>query len=202
MHNTHWKTRSPLLLVIAGVGLHLAFAQETPRPARPNGPASTEAAATEIPRVSLAIARDRAELLQTTHLETLTAMHHRYFHGERAIVPARVMEDVFASLEKQTHVKTHWISASLSPMSINHEPKTDFEKRAASQLAKGTAFVETIENGYYRRAGSVPLGGGCTSCHAGLFASTSTTPKFAGLIISIPVQPDTRLPDAMPASSR
>lgn len=173
------------MAVVALVGWHFAFTAE---PAAPP----------EIPRVALATARDRAELMHTVHLESLAAMHHRYFHGERAIVPARVMEDVFAGLEKQTHMKAHWISASLSPMSVNHEPKTDFEKRAARQLAKGVAFVETIEDGYYRRAGSVSLSGGCVSCHAGLFASTSTTPKFAGLVISIPVPPDTRLPDATP----
>lgn len=198
-----WQSFGPLLLLVLGVGLHLTFAQETPRPARPDRTApDTVAAEKQIPGVALAVARDRAELLHTTHLETLAAMHHRYFHGERAIVPARVMEDVFANLEKQTHVKAQWISASLSPMSINHEPQTDFEKHAARQLAKGTAFVETIEDGYYRRAGSVSLGGGCTSCHAGLFASTSTTPKFAGLVISIPVQLDARLPDVTPAPSR
>ncbi len=203
MSNRRWQLFGPLMLLVLGVGLHLTFAQETPRPVRPDR-VTTDAAAVEkpVPRVALAVARDRAELLHTTHLETLAAMHHRYFHGERAIVPARVMEDVFANLEKQTHIKAQWISASLSPMSINHEPQTEFEKHAARQLAKGTTYVETIEDGYYRRAGSVSLGGGCTSCHAGLFASTSTTPKFAGLIISIPVQPDARLPDVTPAPSR
>lgn len=144
---------------------------------------------TAIPRVSLAAARERAELMHLLYSSTLETLHHRYFHGDRATVPARAMMDVFRDVERQTHTQAHWISASLRPMSIDHKPDTDFERKAATKISKGESVHETIEDGYYRRAGSISLDHGCVGCHAGL-ASTSTTRKFAGLIISIPVNQD------------
>lgn len=45
-----------------------------------------------------------------------------------------------------------------------------------------------IDNkGDYQRAGRISLGGGCVSCHTNQFSSPSTSPKFAGLVIRIPV---------------
>ncbi|MGE0755942.1 MAG: DUF3365 domain-containing protein [Pirellulaceae bacterium] len=153
-----------------------------------------------IPRLSLEAARDRARLMHDIYAATLDAIHHRYFHGDRAVVPARAMEDVFRDMEWRTNTKSRWIGASFAPMSITHEPKTDFEKVAAHKIARGEEAVETIEEGYYRRAGSISLNQGCVSCHGGLFAANSTTPKFAGLIISIPVDKQARL-EADDASS-
>lgn len=153
----------------------------------------------EIPRVSLDVARDRAALMHDVYVATLDAMHHRYFHGDRTVVPARAMEDVFRDLAFERQIESKWISASFSPMSIDHEPETEFEKQAARKLAKGEESVEVVEAGYYRRAGSISLNQGCVSCHSGLFASASTTPKFAGLIISIPVSSEAALPAATPA---
>lgn len=145
-------------------------------------------------RFTLDEARDRAELLHDVYLSVLDVMHERYFHGDRAVVPARAMEDVFRRMERSKHYQSRWIAASLAPMSINHEPKSEFEKHAAGRLARGDDAVETIEDGFYRRAGSVVLTGGCVNCHARTFSSTKD--QYAGLIISIPVQPGTLLPEA------
>jgi hypothetical protein len=139
-----------------------------------------------IPRVSLEVARDRANLLHDVYASTLDVMHRRYFHGDRAIVPARAMEDVFSDLKHQYHVEANWISVTLKPMSIDHEPKTAFEKEAADEIKAGKREVESMEAGYYRRAVAIPLTGGCISCHGGLFRQ-STRKHFAGLVISIPV---------------
>ena len=72
-------------------------------------------------------------------------------------------------------------------MSLDHEPKTEFDKAAAEKIASGQDEYESIEYGYYRRAGTIPLGGGCISCHAGFFKASPASPRYAGLIISIPV---------------
>ncbi len=160
----------------------------TPTSSRPaTVTTSPEAAAEVMPRVSLEVARDRARLMHAIYEATLEAMHQRYFHGERAMVPARALEDVFKVIERQNHVESRWISASFSPMSIRNEPKSEFETQASRKIAKGEDGIETIEDGFYRRAGSIPLHGGCAHCHAGFFSNTSPSPKFAGLIISIPV---------------
>ncbi len=91
----------------------------------------------EIPRVPIAVARDRAKLMHAIYLATLEVMHDRYFHADRAIVPARAMEDVFSYMDDQTGSQANWISVNLKAMSINHEPKTDFEKRAAREIVIG-----------------------------------------------------------------
>lgn len=139
-------------------------------------------------RVSVAVARDRAKVMHDVYSATLGTLHHRYFHGDRATVPARAMEDVFAEIKRNSKVESRWISVNTKAMSLDHDPKTDFEKRAAQEIADGKTEVEVVEDGYYRRAGAIPLGGGCLSCHEGLFRSTAKVQRFAGLVISVPVQ--------------
>ncbi len=124
------------------------------------------------------------------YVATLHVMHDRYFHADRSIVPARAMEDVFTEIERQTGSKANWISVNLKAMSINHEPNTDFEKRAAKEIAAGQSEVEAIEDGYYRQATAISMTGGCISCHAGFFNQPSKSQKYSGLVISIPVEPE------------
>jgi hypothetical protein len=162
-------------------------------PAAAQAPASA-AADDAIPRLSLEKARERAELMHEIYSASLDAMHERYFHGDKAVVPARAMEDVFRDIEDRTHSQARWISASFTAMSLDHEPKSEFEKLAAKRLAKGTAVVETIEAGYYRRAGGIPLTSGCISCHSGMFGGRSPAKRFAGLVISIPIEAGAKLP--------
>jgi len=140
-----------------------------------------------IPRVSLAIARDRAKLLHEVYAASLDMMHHRYFHADRTAVPARAMEDVFSDIKHRTHIEARWIAVNLKAMSVDHEPETKFEKLAARELASGKVEVEAVQDGYYYRAGAIPLTSGCISCHGGFFRSPSKRPKYSGLVISIPV---------------
>ena len=147
----------------------------------------------DLPRVSLEVARDRAKVMHDLYSATLDTMHHHYFHIDRATLPARAMEDLFKDIQRKQHSQARWISASFKPMSIDHKPNTEFEKEAARKIAKGEECVETIEEGYYRRAGSISLNHGCISCHSGTFGGTSTAKKFAGLVISIPVVENARV---------
>lgn len=145
---------------------------------------------TEGQQVPVALARDRARLMHDVYAATLHVMHERYFHGERAMVPARALEDVFTEIKRQSRTDARWIAVNLKAMSINHEPKSDFEKSAAKAIAEGKSELEVVEDGYYRRAGAIPLADGCISCHAGLFKEASKTPKFAALVISVPLSSD------------
>lgn len=138
-------------------------------------------------RVSVVVARDRAKLMHDIYVATLDVMHHRYFHRERAVVPARAMEDVFSEMKRQSKVEARWISVNMKAMSVDHEPESDFEKKAAAEIASGKTEVEIVEGGYYRRAGMIPLHGACVNCHGAFFRETSDTPKYAGLVISVPV---------------
>ncbi|MDA1162178.1 MAG: DUF3365 domain-containing protein [Planctomycetota bacterium] len=149
-----------------------------------------ESEALDANRVSVDVARDRAKLMHDIYAATLDVMHHRYFHRDRAIVPARAMEDVFSQIQRKSQTKARWIAVNLKPMSLDHEPETDFEKQAAKTLSTGKEEFEAIQDGYYRRATPIPLSSGCISCHGGLFRQPSDTPKYSGLVISIPIHAD------------
>ncbi|WP_339911868.1 c-type heme family protein [Symmachiella dynata] len=137
--------------------------------------------------VSLEIARDRAEVMHDVYAATLEVLHERYFHGARAAVPARAMQDVFATIQHKSKVEARWISVNMEPMSIDHEPKSDFEKRAAQAISAGKVHLDVVEEGFYRRAGAIPLDDGCIGCHAGFAKKPNGDPKFAGLVISVPL---------------
>ena len=113
---------------------------------------------------------------------------------ERSVVPARAMEDVFSEIKRQSQVDARWISVNLKAMSIDHEPASDFEKKAAREIADGKSELDVVEDGYYRRAGAIPLSSGCVSCHAGLFKEATQTPKYAALVISVPIISDSGKP--------
>ena len=58
---------------------------------------TSEVARKDVLRVPVAVARDRAKLMHEIYSATLEVMHDRYFHADRAVVPARAMEDVFSA---------------------------------------------------------------------------------------------------------
>lgn len=176
------------------VVLHAQSPSSTPAQSAKEKRAVAEAKAREANRVSVDMARYRAKLMHDIYDATLDVMHHRYFRGDRAIVPARAMEDVFSQIQRKSSTEARWISVNLKPMSLDHTPETEFEKHAAKVLATGKSEVEAIQNGFYRRATPIPLTGGCLSCHGGLFRQPSETPKYAGLVISVPVHGDIEKP--------
>lgn len=144
--------------------------------------------------VSLEVARDRAKLLHRVYAATLDAMHHHYFQANRSVLPARAMEDIFAEMSDQSQIEARWISVNTPAMSVSHEPKTEFEKKAAEVIAAGNSFHEQVEKGTYSRAAPIPLTGGCVNCHVGFFKEAGERPRFAGLVIHIPVQESKRQP--------
>ncbi len=178
--------------VIGALCVALTVSAEPPAdPAR--APGSKDAAAVEQTqnadeRVPVEVARDRAKLMHRIYSTTLEVMHDHYFHRERSTVPARAMEDIFDVLDRQAKVQARWISVNTKAMSLDHEPETEFEKQAAKEIAAGKEEFESVEKGIYRRAGAIPLAQGCVSCHTGFFTKATKTPRFAGLVISIPVR--------------
>jgi hypothetical protein len=136
--------------------------------------------------ITIDVARDRAEVAQQIYAATLRMLHDRYFHRDKSVLPARAMQDIFDEMERSSNVEARWISASLKPMSIDHTPESDFEKRASKAIAGGAAEMEVVEDGYYRRAIAIPLTGGCLGCHEGVFQNGGRR-KFAGLVISLPL---------------
>ena len=178
------------LAVAAALGIALANDRPGESPERDSPPTAVE----RPEPVSLERARERAALMHKVYAATLVAVHEHYFEGCRGVAPARAMKDIFREVEEDAGVQAHWISASFKAMNIGHEPRTDFEKRASRELARGGGPVETIDDGLYRRAEGVPFHGSCISCHSENFGSTSPRRKYAGLIVSVPVTADSPLP--------
>lgn len=144
--------------------------------------------------VTVAMARDRAKLMHKIYLATLEVMHDRYFHSNRAVVPARALEDVFSEMNDQEKIEARWISVNTQAMSIPHEPRTDFEKKAAREIGAGKSAYEEIEPGLFQRATAIPLGDACISCHTGFFKESPKTPRYAGLVLRIPIQDKSKRP--------
>ncbi|MCO6458086.1 MAG: DUF3365 domain-containing protein [Pirellulaceae bacterium] len=183
-----WPLAALVFLVPAVAVLTAHSAADEPQPGASRDADEPTSTAGESRRLAVPEARHRAKLLHEVYASTLEMMHERYFHGERAIVPARAMEDVFAQMDRQTGIQARWIAGNTRAMSVTHEPKSDFEKQAVQAFQEGKSEHEQVEDGYLRRAGVIPLSSGCIACHVGFFNERSKTPRFAGLVISVPVQ--------------
>lgn len=144
----------------------------------------------------VATARERAKLLHDVYSTTLDVMHHRYFRRDGPVLPARAMEDVFEEMAGLSGISANWISVNTKAMSIIHEPRTSFEKKAAAELSAGKKEYEFVGKGVYRRAAAIPLRSSCVSCHTNMFTEAPKSPRFAGLVISIPLKVADRDPRA------
>ncbi|PHR95381.1 MAG: hypothetical protein COA78_30315 [Blastopirellula sp.] len=132
-------------------------------------------------------ARQTAKLVHKIYDATQDVMHHRYFRNDRSMIPARAMEDVFEEIARQENIRARWISVNARAMNINHRPRDDFEKAAAVAISARKNEYEAVEDGIYRRAEAIRLTGGCLTCHE-KFGADPTTTRFAGLVISIPLE--------------
>ena len=142
------------------------------------------------PAEAIAAARERAKLLHEVYTATLDVMHHRYFRRDGSVLPARAMEDVFQQMAGKSGTMANWIAVNTKAMSIQHEPSTAFEKQAAAEISAGKESVERVTKRVYQRATVIPLTANCVGCHTRMFAEEPKTPRFAGLVISIPLGAD------------
>jgi hypothetical protein len=189
-----WSTRHLNAIALVALVATYAVAAE-PSTDKPQGKVeeSKNVAVAEQPAnaddsPALVAAKKQARLMHDIYSATLDSMHHHYFHENKSILPARAMEDIFDELSETSKLKSNWIAVNTNAMSVNHEPKTDFEIKAAAALRTGQEKYEAVENGYYFRAGPISLGAGCVSCHTGFFSAQPKTPRLAGLIIGIPLE--------------
>lgn len=157
--------------------------------ASPRGTADgAPAGVSRLPASTVAEARERARLLHDVYATTLEVMHQHYFRRDGPVLPARAMEDVFAEMDGLSGTHANWIAVNTKAMSVNHEPKTEFEKRAAAELASGKPESEFVGKGVFRRAAPIPLRSGCVGCHTEMFSSGGKTGRVAGLVVSVPIR--------------
>lgn len=152
-------------------------------------PAASDKPVDEAARVSIDVARERVAVLHVAFAATLDTIHHYYFRKDQAVLPARAMEEVFSSVARKSNVKARWIAVNTNPMSVDHEPEGDFEKKAVAELAAGKNKYEAVENGYFRSASPIALHGGCLSCHHNSsFGPPPKGARYAGLVLSVPIK--------------
>lgn len=141
----------------------------------------------DVKRITVKEARARAELLHEVYEATLQIMHRRYFREDAKVtIPSKALDDVFYRVSLRTKVKARWLAINARAMSVDHAPKDAFEKQAARALGSGKESHEVVEDGLYRRAGSITLFGSCIKCHAPAPMNLNVR-RYAGLVISIPV---------------
>ncbi len=141
----------------------------------------------EAARPSLQEARRQAEILHTAVHSTLHAVHHRFYRLDEGLpIPAAVLQETFAELEKEQHVKLRWLAVEGQAMNADNKAKGAFEDAAVAALKSGKKEFEQVEEGVYRRAGSIALTNQCLKCHVPDRKNTAN--RTAGLIISIPIQ--------------
>lgn len=70
-------------------------------------------------------------------------------------------------------------------MNSDHKPRNLFEIDAVNALKSGKREYERVENGVYRRAGSITLTNHCLKCHVPDRKTTEN--RTAGLIVAIPI---------------
>lgn len=142
---------------------------------------------TEVPTVEAA--RGRARLLHEAMHATLQVVHHEYYREDEGLaIPAATLKTVFKELGKRQKVELRWLVVNAKAMNVDHNPQNDFEKEAVAALASGKHEFELAKDGVYRHAGLILLTSECLKCH--LPRRTSTDPRAAGLVISVPCAPD------------
>ena len=104
------------LSVLVGVTGLLGFAwtlhADPPAAPAPEAKGKSAAQPDDEKRVSVAEARERAKLMHDIYSATLDSMHHHFFRRDRAVLPARALDDVFAEIDKKTKIKTRWIAVN------------------------------------------------------------------------------------------
>ena len=148
-------------------------AQETRPPAFP-------------PPATVVEARARARLLHETIHGALQVMHRDFFDEEEShSIPSASLEDVFSELSKSYDVDAQWLIVDTDVVNVDHQPKDEFERKAAKELARGKPYFESAEKDRYRYAGPIRLASQCLKCH--VKNRTKLDDRTAGLLISMPL---------------
>ena len=138
---------------------------------------------------TVAEARGRARMLHETLHGSLQVMHRDFFREDEGLkIPSRSLEDVFREMARSYGVRLHWIAVGLKAMSVENEPKTEFEKEAARIISSGKEEYESVAGDEFRFAGKIRLSATCLGCHAS--RRSRNDDRSAGLVIIMPLKSD------------
>ncbi len=142
---------------------------------------------TILPTVSEA--RARAQILHAAFDGVLRIMHRDFFRkGESKAIPSESLKDVFKAMAEAQGITIRWLASAETVMNVDSKATDAFEEQALKTIMAGSKMVDTVEQGRFRFVGAIALQNACLKCH--LSNRTSLEDRFAGLEISLPVQPD------------
>jgi hypothetical protein len=181
------RVRSSIIVSASCLALSLgvlALAGERPPTSAPSREVAGGATGAAGDRV--AEARLRSRLLHEIIHGALQVVHRDFFRDEQSRhIPSASLEDVFEEVERTWQVKIKWLAVNAQIMSVDHRPKTPFDRLAVSAIADGREMFEASGDGVYQYAGKVVLGNSCLKCHVP--DRTSLEDRKAALVITMPL---------------
>lgn len=174
-------------MIAAGSFVVTMLNQQSASVTQTNPPGQKSETASDSATAALEAPRRQAEVLHSAMHSALRVVHDRYYKEDEGLaIPAAALEEVFQDVQNEHRVQFRWLVVEGQAMNVDHSAKTDFEKDAVKALKEGQPFLETTEEGMYRRAGPITLANHCLKCHVPDRKSTKN--RTAGLIISVPLQ--------------
>lgn len=132
-------------------------------------------------------AKNEATTLHEMVHSSLHLMHHRFYKEDEGLpLPAVVLKEAFAEVEKERQVQLRWLAIEGDAMNVDHKPRTEFERNAAQAIRDRKGFYEQVEEGVYRRAAAIEMTNHCLKCHVPDRKSLET--RLAGLVITVPLK--------------
>lgn len=112
-------------------------------------------------------ARQEIQMLDALYKNAVISITERYQRGQPAIMVAK---DVFGAMRQAGHHDAKLIDATESPLGVDNDPQSDFERRAARAMRTGESYIEeVVTDGVDRRllaATVVPaVHKRCAECH-------------------------------------
>lgn len=86
-------------------------------------------------------ARREVQMLDALYKNAVVSVTERYQRGQPAIMVAK---DVFGAMSKSGYHDARLVDATESPLGVDNDPKSDFERKAAEAMRKGETYVEEI----------------------------------------------------------
>lgn len=173
---------TPALLIGSTVVILVAAVSQADPEPTPAAPSPGTAAPQSVDE-----ARRQAEVLHSTIHIALQLVHDRYYREDEGLpIPAAILSELFAELEKEQQVTLRWLAVEGQAMNADHTAQNEFEERAVTALKARRPFLEDVSDGTYRRAGPITLSNHCLKCHVP--NRRSLEDRSAGLIIQIPLQ--------------
>ena len=181
-----------MTLAVTVVGMAMAQSPQSPPVLEtvPEKPDQESPSKSFQPPSNVDEARGRAKLLHELIHGTLQVVHRDFFEEDDPLaIPSSSMEDVFIEMSRSFGVEIKWLNAGTDVVNVDHDPADAFERSAAAKIGKGEPFFDAFSENQYRFAGSIRLPSQCLKCH--VKRRNSTRDRFAGLLISMPVESKT-----------